>query len=404
MKKKIYFLALIIFSLQISISTAQNISTVTPNTAIQGQILAVTISGQNTHFAQGTGTTVWFNQGSQTIFANSTIPVNNTVLMTQLSIPYYAALGLWNVNAYNTVDGSLVKYNSFTITANPNQPQIISIAPDSSMVANSLSVTVTGQNTHFQQGTQTNAWISQGSSTIIPLSSLNIQSNTVFSGTLSIPSNSPLGLYNANVYNSTDGNLNKSNCFTVYQNPNPPSLISLTPDSASINQTTNYTLIGQNTHFTDPSLSIFFTHPTPLVTMATNFNVISDTEVKFDANFAYLLSWDLQVQSITDLNLYISGAVNVYPVGIEEYDNNPYNIKTYPNPFNDNISISGDNFNMTSVKITILNILGQEVFSTLETPNKTLNKKLNLSNLTKGIYFIRIETEEHSVIRKVVKY
>lgn len=405
MKKKITLFVLLIFSLQISFSTAQTISTVSPNTGNQGQTLAVTISGQNTHFAQGSGTTVWFSQGSQTIYGTSVTPVTNTALIMQMSIPGNATLGQWNVNAFNTTDGNMTKYSAFTVTTNPNPPQIISIAPDSGMIGQSLSVTITGQNTNFQQGTMTYAWISQGSSTMIQLSSLNITSNTLLSGQLSIPSNLPLGLYDAGVYNTIDGSLSKLSCFKVYQTPNQPTLISLTPDSVIINQTVTYTLIGQNTHFTDTSLNIFFENFISMITNVTNINVISDTEVKFDAIFLQASSWDLHAQSTIDGNLFFGGAVMVYPTGIEEYQNNPFNLKAFPNPFTDDIIISGENFDLNPIKISVLNTIGQEVFSTCETAvKKTLNKNLSLSNLKSGVYFIRVESDEYSVTKKVVKY
>ncbi|MCF8298064.1 MAG: T9SS type A sorting domain-containing protein [Saprospiraceae bacterium] len=403
MKKKISLLALIIFSLQIAISTAQTISTISPTSGNRGQTLTVTVSGQNTHFAQGSGTIVWFSQGSQTMYPNTMVPTSNTSMVTNLSIPNNATLGQWNVNAFNTTDGNMTKYSAFTVNINPNPPQIISITPDSGLVGNNLSVTITGQNTNFQQGTMTYAWINQGSSTMIQLSSINVSSNTVLSGQLSIPSNSPLGLYDAGVYNSFDGSLSKPSCFTVYQMPNQPTLVSLTPNSAIINQTNNYTLIGQNTHFTDPTLNIFFENFVSIITNVTNVNVVSDTEVKFDANFSISSSWDLHAQSTVDGNLFMGSSVTV-TTGIEEYENNPYNLKTYPNPFSDNIIVSGENFNQNTVKIKVLNPIGQIVFSSTESASGTLNKKISLSNLESGVYFIRLETEEYSVTKKVVKY
>ena len=59
----------------IGISNAQTISNVNPSIAMEGTTINVAISGQNSNFQQGT-TTVWFNQGSSTIYA-SNVNVNN---------------------------------------------------------------------------------------------------------------------------------------------------------------------------------------------------------------------------------------------------------------------------------------------------------------------------------------
>ncbi|MHC4571451.1 MAG: hypothetical protein ACYS0C_05175, partial [Planctomycetota bacterium] len=68
---------------------AQTLTSVVPDTAQQGESLAVTITGQNTNFTQGSGTTgVWFSQGSPTvnIFATSFLPSSDTLLSADFDI------------------------------------------------------------------------------------------------------------------------------------------------------------------------------------------------------------------------------------------------------------------------------------------------------------------------------
>lgn len=79
------------------------------------------------------------------------------------------------------------------------------------------------------------------------------------------------------------------------------------------------------------------------------------------------------------------------------------NVKIFPNPVQHNLNIEFELNKASDVKITALNSLGQEVFST----NNELNaghQKLNfdVSKLTKGIYFISIERADFN--KQVFKF
>ena len=71
--------------------------------------------------------------------------------------------------------------------------------------------------------------------------------------------------------------------------------------------------------------------------------------------------------------------------------NNQFNI--YPNPANTSFSISGRNIE----SIFILNSLGQIVLQT------NIPSDVFIGNLTTGIYFVRIETTEEIVVKKLIK-
>jgi hypothetical protein len=155
--------------------SAQTISNVTPSIGMEGTTINVAISGQNSNFQQGT-TTVWFNQGSSTIYASSVNVSSNTGLIAQVGIPYGTPLGLYQTNVQDPIDNTISLANSFTVVANPNSPTIVNVNPSSTMEGTSLTVAISGQNTNFQQGTTT-VWFNQGSSTIYA-SNVNVNSLT----------------------------------------------------------------------------------------------------------------------------------------------------------------------------------------------------------------------------------
>jgi len=79
--------------------------------------------------------------------------------------------------------------------------------------------------------------------------------------------------------------------------------------------------------------------------------------------------------------------------GINNLNNN---FKVYPNPFPDFFVIeSNENF-----EIIITDIKGQNIFINHD---KTLSKKVDLSNIKVGIYFLKIITNNTTTIKKIIK-
>lgn len=85
------------------------------------------------------------------------------------------------------------------------------------------------------------------------------------------------------------------------------------------------------------------------------------------------------------------------PVGILEYSiiNNSF---VYPNPFINEVTIFLLN-NDEQVRIEIINLLGESIFKT----TAMADLKLDVSSLNKGIYFLRINYDSYSEIKKIIK-
>ena len=79
--------------------------------------------------------------------------------------------------------------------------------------------------------------------------------------------------------------------------------------------------------------------------------------------------------------------------GIEEFELN--NFKAYPNPANNvlNVKYNGE------ANISIFNVIGKEIQST----NVNQEKTINISNLTTGVYFLKISDGRATAIRKFIK-
>jgi hypothetical protein len=193
---------------------AQTIDTVSPNSGVEATAIDVSISGQNTHFGQGTSTTqVWFNQGSSTLYSSSVTVDTDSNLTAHFNITYGTPLGLYTANVYNSVDNAINLTNSFTVTATAAAPAIVNVAPSVGELGSTIAVSISGQNTHFTQGTGTVSF-SQGSSTLFA-SSVNIINDLQMDALLDIPPSASLGDYDVSSFNVLDGYLNLINGFTV---------------------------------------------------------------------------------------------------------------------------------------------------------------------------------------------
>ena len=234
---------------------AQSISNVAPSTGLEGTTIDVSISGQNSNFLQGT-TTVWFNQGSSTIYANSVNVSSPSTLIAQVGIPYGTPLGLYQTNVQDPIDSTISLSNSFTVVANPNSPVITNVNPSTTMEGTALSVSISGQNTNFQQGTTT-VWFNQGSSTIYA-SNVSVNSLTSLDAFFNIPFGTPLGLYDTNVQDPVDNTVTLPNSFTITANPNAPELLSVTPNNGDLGTTIPVTISGQNTNFLQGTGTLVF--------------------------------------------------------------------------------------------------------------------------------------------------
>lgn len=103
------------------------IVSVSPTSGTQGDNLAVSLSGQYTHFNQGSET-VWFEQatstlgtntpgtGQTTVFYGSNVFVNSAISMNfDLNIPVTTMAGLYDAKVQNPTDGIVVKADAFEV-------------------------------------------------------------------------------------------------------------------------------------------------------------------------------------------------------------------------------------------------------------------------------------------------
>jgi hypothetical protein len=91
-------------------------------------------------------------------------------------------------------------------------------------------------------------------------------------------------------------------------------------------------------------------------------------------------------------------------MGIDEIEEFSKTVSVCPNPAIENVTLTYYLQNSGKVKISAIDILGQEVYSEI-LKNELVGEQseiLNIQSLKRGIYFIRIETNEATASRKII--
>ena len=109
-------------------------------------------------------------------------------------------------------------------------------------------------------------------------------------------------------------------------------------------------------------------------------------------NVYYLRMFDYGNNNFGTAAFYL---VNDSVLGIEDYE--ALNFKYYPNPTTDFMNITSEN---TITKIEVMNITGQQVIQMMPQRQKA---QINLSDLPKGIYLMKVNTGDNSKVVKIIK-
>jgi hypothetical protein len=199
---KLFVATFLFMLLAIPAVSLADLVSINPSSGDQGQTLWVSISGSGTHFEQGSSavTTVWLAQGSSTIYANLVYVYSTIDLDARFPIPAGATLGWWDVFVYTSGYPTWSLYDGFEITQPVSEQTITDVDPDVAAPGQSLWVSITGEGTHFSQGssTVTTVWFTQGSNTIYA-NSVSVYNTASLDAYFSIGSSAPLGLWDVSV-------------------------------------------------------------------------------------------------------------------------------------------------------------------------------------------------------------
>ncbi len=230
-----------------------SLAAITPATSPRGQTLLINITGNGTTFTQGSSAVSFFYSGTSTaINVNSIIVNSSSSLSASITIQPNAIVGTYDVKVFSPLDGTLILYSAFHVTG----PSISSVSPTVLSRGSQLNLTITGSNSHFNQGTGTSiSFFNQGSPTnYITVDSTKVFGSTNMAAYISVSSFAPSGAYQLHAFNAVDNEMiYGTNTITVLA----PTINSITPNSSPNNRILDITITGSGTNFTQASSTNF---------------------------------------------------------------------------------------------------------------------------------------------------
>lgn len=358
MKLKLISLNLFILLLATAIN-AQTLVSVAPSSGSQCQKLAITLTGENTNFYQGTST-MWLQDGE---FGNYILPSSQTVLSeTQLVAEFCFSPAddatSYDAHAYNGNNvEEMILENAFELIAVDNLPVLTNSSPSTAYIGETITLSFTGDYTHFATGGVTNnimLYSSEGG--VIYSYNVNVIDNLHLEADFEISNYKPEGYYDLRVSNCLDADIVLQNAINLIDTGGSPEIVSVEPNTASQGEQLTITITGQNTEFQQGSSSVVLGNDNSSIN-AEGWDIENDTIIYAYFNFTY------------------NDAPGIYDVSV-----NNYNIG--------NVTLN-DGFTLTeatqpTVKEVIPNNASQgtAVYFTIKTENTTYNSIDNMPNVT----------------------
>jgi hypothetical protein len=223
----------------------------TPDNGSQGDDFSVTIAGIGTQF--GTPQTVSMitvKLERSGILYDQVYPAyldNDSTISGSLQIPT-TMLGSYDLvvtvtHRSDTTVNIFTQDTAFYVTS--ATPSISYVSPSTAYDSQTVSVGITGLNTHFENGNTPTVYFQQNGTTYFSAQADTVSSNTFLNTSVTVASTAPTGYYDVVVQNNvySDTGINK---FTVL---GPKPTVALVPDSGMTSSTFDVSVVGQGTDF-----------------------------------------------------------------------------------------------------------------------------------------------------------
>ena len=234
---------------QFSISPGTSlITSVSPNTALQGNSLQVSVAGFSTHWVQGSTS---FSFGGGTTVTNVSVTTPTTATMT-VTLDALASIGERSVSAQIGGESATLN-NAFVIQ--PGTPILLSSTPSSVQQQSNFSIGILGQYTFFSQGSTS---VSLGTGTLDV--SATVTSGNSITVTGYVDPVAFTGSRDIVVTNGTGATAQKLTLYGAFNiTPGPAAISSVSPASGKQGQQNlSIVVVGTNTHFTRGAQAVAF--------------------------------------------------------------------------------------------------------------------------------------------------
>lgn len=220
-----------------------------PDTAYNGETLLLDITGINTHFdASGVYNTVWLSatNGGQLTTSSVTV-IDSQHIEASIYINYNKPAGDYTLHVSNQLDSELILPDALVLMEGQNNPEIVSVEPNSAYQGEALTITVTGRNTTFQQGSSALRLYKSGLGSIS--GTPTIVNDTIITGDFAFNHDHNPGVYDVQVLNYPYGDHILVDGFELLASAGPPTLLYISPASAYQGTRITLLIVAENTQF-----------------------------------------------------------------------------------------------------------------------------------------------------------
>ncbi len=222
-----------------------------PDSAEFSQVLSLTITGSHTHFdVEDVGNEVFLVLNNYVLDAYDIAVQDSVTVIASFHPSFYMPDGYYDIKVENRLDGTMIIENALYYCKGNRFPGLVSVNPDHGKIGESLSVTVTGSNTFFSQGT-TILRLRRGYGVIMP-ESTTVNNDSVIVGLFNFVTGNDTGYYDVVVTEPGYGNISLDSSFYLWFNGQEPELLSVKPDSGYLGTSVELTIKGENTKFDNP--------------------------------------------------------------------------------------------------------------------------------------------------------
>jgi len=386
-------------TISINVSTTPTVATSITNTTIcSGSTVLVSLTGASSYTwsPSGSGSSSTLSPTSTRIYTvtgsnggctstpkNFTITVNTspTVAVTassaSLCAGQSATLTASGATTYAWLPGS---QTTTVVAVTPTTNTTYTVTGSKGTCSSSKTISINVSTTPTVATSITNTTICSGSSVLV---SLTGASSYIWSpsGSGSSSTLSPASTTIYTVTGSNGGCIGTSKIFTINTTPSPTVTSIASPSLICTGQSATLTVSGATNYTWTPSATLSSANGSAVVANPTTTTVYT------------VIGSNGTCNSNSSISLTVSACT-----GIENLAT-PETISIYPNPNNGVFTISTST-SIESLNITIINALGQTVKTeTIKNSNQTI---IDISMMSKGVYYLKAKTNEGTRLFKVI--
>jgi hypothetical protein len=174
------------------------IKSFTPEIAITGQTLDLTITGEGTLFTQASQVQSGFFYQASMVSVNSVSVINDTTLVSNITVGSNINTGYYPFYVDASQEGRLYSPGlGLLVYDGGSEPQIVSVNPNGAAIGQTLDLTITGVNVNFSQASGTFVPVFFNGATQLTGNNTTVLTPNMIRTTLVVPNNMNLvGSYN----------------------------------------------------------------------------------------------------------------------------------------------------------------------------------------------------------------